>query len=330
MVDANQHFLIADIGGTHSRFAIIDTEKNLVCRKCEDNQHYPDLGQALETYLEDLPKQLKPTAAVFAVASPLQGDEIAFTNLDWNFSVKEYASRFSFRPLEVVNDFAAIAMAIPGLHADDCIKLGAGEPVQGKPIAVIGPGTGLGVSMLVPVGKTWVPISGEGGHVTMAGFNEEEDKIIEVVRQELGHVSAERLLSGPGLSLLYRAIAGQHNLDIKDLDPATITAMDNTGEDPIASKTLDIFMQMLGTVAANIAVTVGAQGGVYIAGGILPKMRDRLLNSGFRQRFIDKGRYRDYLDRIPTYLITRENIALDGLRNYLTGTKHYQTATLRP
>ena len=318
MAESLQHYLIADIGGTHSRLAIVDVDSNIVCLKCEDNQHYKDLGQILEAYIRDLPKELKPKAAVFAVASPVQGDKIVFTNRNWNFSIKEYCSRFSFSFLQVVNDFVAIAMAIPGLKENEYIKLGEGEPVKGKPKAIIGPGTGLGASVLINVDNKWIPVNSEGGHVTLAGFNEEEDKLIAIVRKQFGHVSAERILSGPGLTVLYNTMAKLQGLEIAEIDPASITARDKVGEDTIAKKTLDLFMQMLGTVAANLALSVGAEGGIYIAGGILPKLSERFQNSGFRQRFIDKGRYRDYLDRIPTYLVTKDNIALDGLQHYVS------------
>jgi glucokinase len=322
MTAVTQHYLVADIGGTHTRFAIACSDRSLSCLSTEENRDYRDLGHAVQHYLGRLPKGLNPGAAVFAVACPVKGDEIVFTNRGWNFSIREIRTRFSFQSLDVLNDFTAIAMAIPGLTEKDRLQIGEGKPVKDKPVGIIGPGTGLGVAILVPVKGKWIPVASEGGHVTLAGTNDEEDRIIALARGQLGHVSAERLLSGPGLTILYKCIARMEGTPDRDLEPPGITARDESGEDPTAVRTLDLFMNMLGTVAGNLAVTVGAEGGIYIAGGILPRIKERFSRSAFRQRFIDKGRFRDYLNRIPTYLITRENVALYGLEKYLIEKYH--------
>jgi glucokinase len=316
-VDIPDYCLIADIGGTHTRLAVVKMAKTILHLQLFNNKDYEDLGQILEGYIELIPAEYRPDAGIFAVASPIRGDEIQFTNSTWNFSIKEYRSRYSFRFLEVINDFVAVALAIPHLDTDDYIKIGRGEVKNDNPIGVIGPGTGLGVSILVPAAGRWTAISSEGGHVTLPAFNEEEESIISLVRKYHGHVSAERLISGPGLKLLYRTIAELKGITIKELQPEEITTRDTAGTDPVASKALDIFMEMLGTIAGDLAVTSGARGGIYIGGGILPRMSNRFVNSGFRKRFTDKGRYHDYLEQIPTFLITRDNIAIDGLRNYI-------------
>lgn len=310
------NYLVADIGGTNTRLAVVDDNYSITQVEGFENSAYADLSRVIETYLTQLPAKLQPKAAVFAVACPVDGDIIRFTNREWEFSVSAISKRFAFDGLEVLNDFAALSLAVPGLGKDDLVGIGAGRAVPGKPVAIIGPGTGLGVAILVPVDGRWIPVSTEGGHVTLAAFSQEEADLIAQVRARIGHVSAERLVSGPGLSHIYQALAGIE--DERDVpDAATISTHGLDSSDAVASQTLDIFMAMLGTVAGNLALTTGAQGGVYIGGGILPRMVSRFLSSGFRSRFIDKGRYRDYLDAVPTWLITREHVALIGLRDYL-------------
>ena len=312
--------LVADIGGTNSRFAVIEPGGGMVGIETLSNDRFASLDEAIHQYLDSLPAGLRPGAGVLAVACPVSGDQVHLTNRNWRFSVREYAARFSFDYLHVLNDFVAVALAIPVLKAGvDTLQLGGGAPVADRPIGVIGPGTGLGVSVLVPLGGRWVPVNSEGGHVTLPAFDEEEARIIARVRRDYPHVSAERLLSGPGLTLLYQALADLEGHAVTAPGPGEITRRDQAASDPLAVRTLDIFMEMLGTVAGNLAVTVGAQGGIYLAGGILPRAPRRLAESGFRRRFIDKGRYREYLDAIPTYLVVKENVALTGLAAYLEG-----------
>jgi glucokinase len=317
-VSTPENCLIADIGGTHTRLAIVNVTHTILHLQSYRNEEFSELGQILDEYISHLPAQCRPDAGVLAVASPVRGDEIQFTNSAWNFSIMEYRSRFTFKFLDVINDFVAVALAIPGLESSDCIKIGKGEAIHDEPIGVIGPGTGLGVSILVPTSGRWMAISSEGGHVTLPAYNDEEERIISRVRERHGHVSAERLISGPGLALLYQTIAELKGVTVTELDPEDITAHDAAGTDQVASYTVDVFMKMLGTIAGDLAVTSGARGGIYIAGGILPKISNRFVNSGFRNRFTDKGRYHDYLEQIPTFLITRDNIGINGLRDYLS------------
>lgn len=304
--------LIGDIGGTHSRLALAGAGISKV--KVYDNAGFPGLDAVIEDYLRGLDAAERPASAALAVASPVGGDQVRLTNLGWGFSIKDYRRRFGFNALHVLNDFAAAALAIPALGNDDVVAVGGGEAVPGRPVGIIGPGTGLGVAALVPSGDTWIPVAGEGGHVTLPPATDEEDRIITTLRRRRGHVSAERLLSGSGLALLYQVLAGaEAGLPA----PEAITRLALSGEDPLAVRALDHFLAMLGTVAGNLALTLGAQGGIYLAGGILPKLAARLQDSLFRQRFADKGRYRGYLEAIPTLLITRDNPALLGLKRYL-------------
>lgn len=312
--------LIADIGGTSSRLAVIDPCGDILKIEVLDNDRFESLHDILQHYLDGLPAPLRPDAGVLAVASPIMGDEVVLTNRPWRFSLRDYRTRFGFEFLHVINDFVAVALAVPVLKAgEDYLKIGEGEPLDDRPIGVIGPGTGLGVSVLVPVDGKWVPIDSEGGHVTLAAANAEEERIIARVRQDYPHVSAERLVSGPGLSVLYQTFADLQDQAAAAPGPAEITRRDADGADPLATRTIDTFMEMLGTVAGNLALTTGARGGIYLAGGILPRGTRRFSESGFRRRFIDKGRYRKYLDAIPTYLVVKENVALTGLAAYLRG-----------
>lgn len=322
MANSFTNCLIADIGGTYTRFAIVDTGRNIVRLQRIENDDYPVLYHALEDYIRELPPELYPDAAAFAVAGPVKNDVIKITNRDWQFSINEYRSSLSLRFLHVINDFAALSLAIPTLEPGDCQKIGHGEAAADKPIGIVGPGTGLGVSFLIPDAGKWIPVSSEGGHVTLAACNEQEEKVISIIRGQHGHVSAERLLSGAGLSILYQAIAAQDGNAVPGIIPNQIIIRDENGTDHIATKTIDMFLEMLGTVAANLALTINAEGGIYFAGGILPRIRDRFVNSGFRRRFINNHRYSIYLDSIPTYLIIKDYAALSGLRNCLL--QHYK------
>ncbi|MEJ2760354.1 MAG: glucokinase [Gammaproteobacteria bacterium] len=304
--------LIGDIGGTHSRLALAGAGIRKV--KVYDNAGFTGLDAIIEDYLQRLAAAERPASAALAVACPVGGDKVRLTNLGWGFSIEDYRRRFGFDTLHVLNDFAAAAMAIPALGPGDVVTIGGGEALPGRPVGVIGPGTGLGVAALVPWGETWIPVAGEGGHVTLPPATDEEDRIIAALRRRRGHVSAERLLSGPGLALLYQVLAGTEG---EVPAPEAITRLALSNEDPLAARALDHFLAMLGTVAGNLALTLGAQGGVYLAGGILPDIAGRLQDSLFRERFVDKGRYREYLEAIPTQLITRDNPALLGLKRYL-------------
>lgn len=312
MVNPPVGHLVADIGGTHSRLAL--AADGLRAVKVFDNTGFSGLEDVIDAYLQDLDAAARPFTAAIAVACPVGEDTFRLTNLGWTVSTEALRRHFGFEALHIFNDFAAAALAIPGLGQDDVLAIGEGTAVPGRPIALIGPGTGLGVAALVPCGSGWVPVASEGGHVTLAAVTDEEEKLIAALRRKLGHVSAERLLSGPGLVLLYQCVAGT---DAAGLTPEAITRLAVSGDDPVAVRVMGHFLAMLGTVAGNLALTLGAQGGVYLAGGILPDLAAQLQASPFRERFMDKGRYRDYLNAIPTVLITKEHPALAGLAAWL-------------
>jgi len=304
--------LVGDIGATNARFALVRAGGSLSSVRLYIAADYSSPQAAIETYLAEVSPARQPRRAVLAVASPVTGDQITMTNHPWTFSVKALQQRFGLKCLLVVNDFAANAVAIPHLGEKDRIQIGGGEPVNNAPIGVIGPGTGLGVSVLVPTAGGPITIAGEGGHVTMTPASAEESAIIDLMRQRYDHVSAERLLSGPGLVNLYNVRCELTKTLAASYTAEQITSPLIWDQDPRTREATELFCAMLGTVAGNLALTLGARGGIYIAGGIVPHMASFFAQSGFRTRFETKGRLREYLAAIPTYLIMQPLLGLVG------------------
>ena len=269
---------------------------------------------AAEAFLDATAPPSWPKRGAFAVASPVTGDHVTMTNHPWSFSVDDVRRRLGLDALRVINDFAAIALAIPHLDADDHYRVGGGAPVGDAPVAVLGPGTGLGVSALVPAAGGWAPLATEGGHVTMAAFDEREAAVLAHLRRTHDHVSAERVISGPGLVNLYRSLCALEGLRADPAaTPDAVSRLAADGTCPVAAEALEMFCAMLGTVASNLALSLGALGGVYIAGGIVPKLGPAFAASGFRRRFDDKGRFVAYLAAIPVFVITHPLPAFVGL-----------------
>lgn len=305
--------LIADIGATNSRCALLD-ENGLTIRSARFiNRDFASLAALLATFADGAAL----TRAALAIAAPISGDEITMTNVDWRFSQAALRDSLELKTLRVLNDFEAVALSLPLLQASDCHGVGAGTSAPRATRAVLGPGSGLGVASTVPHDDGWTPISGEGGHVTLPALDDDEARIIADHADPNGHCSAERLLSGPGLVRIHSSLAGQAGLEPGDLTPSQVTERMQAG-DVTAVRAYEIFFALLGTVAGNLALTVGARGGVYIAGGIVPRVVDALEQSRFRERFVAKGRYRDYLDSIRTAVITIEQPAFPGLRHALS------------
>jgi glucokinase len=310
------HALVADIGATNARFALtaaggaFERECVLACK---------DYGSIQEAIADYLGKAGKPglKAAALAIAGPVTDDQVTLTNHPWSFSVSELRGHLALEQLHVVNDFAAVAIATPFLKPGERRQVGGGTPVLSAPIGVIGPGSGLGVSGLIPVAGDWRPLSGEGGHGTMAAADDRESAVLDRMRKRFDHVSAERVLSGPGLVNIYNALAEVDGGSAAVYTSAQITDLAIRDRDPRCREAVDMFCAMLGTMAANLALTLGARGGVYIAGGIVPKLERIFAGSAFRRRFEDKGRLRSYLERIPTYVVTHPFPAFLGLAKLL-------------
>lgn len=311
--------LIADIGGTNARFALHSAGaiRDELVLACAD---YADIVAAVEDYFTraGIEATARPREAAFAIACPVIGDVIRMTNYVWEFSASAVRRRLGFDRFIVLNDFTALAMAIPHLPRHELVQVGGGSAQAHAPIALIGPGTGLGVSGLIHHAGYWLPLQGEGGHVTLAPADEREIAILQLLWRQYPHVSAERLLSGPGLVAIYQSLCKLQDLPVEPLSPPEITQYGLDGSSAPCTEALDVFCAMLGTVAADVVLTLGALGGVYIGGGIVPRLLDFFSRSRFRARFEAKGRYAEYLASIPSWVIMTEKPALIGVSRAFT------------
>ncbi len=307
--------LIADIGGTNARFALAfpgerEARDALVLR-CAD---YAGPEQAARAYLERTAPARRPMRGAFAFAGPITGDRVAMTNHAWSFSIAEVERSLGFEHLAVVNDFIAVAMAVPRLAPEDVTVIGPALAGQhGMPIGVLGPGTGLGVSVLVPAGQRYLALATEGGHATLPAVTEREWAVIRKLQGLFGHVSVERCLSGPGLVNLYNALAALDGREPDNLTPGDVSERGLDGSDPHCAEALRMFFALMGSAAGNLALSVGARGGIVLAGGILPRMTEAFAASDFRERFEAKGRFRAYLKDIPTTVMMHPYPAFLGL-----------------
>lgn len=298
--------LLGDVGGTNARFAWQEKPGAALSHVgswlCVEHDSLLDaIHHHLRVHV--LPA---PAACGIGIANPVAGDQVRMTNHHWSFSIADLQSRLGVQKLVVINDFTAIALSLPDLSPLQLRRIGGGQADPGAPLAVLGPGTGLGVSGLLPTPSgPLAALNGEGGHVTLPAQDADEATLIEVLRQRFGHASAERALSGPGLVNLYEAVATIAGDMVRTLTPSEV--IERARRDDVACRTaLSHFCALLGAVAGNLALTLGARGGVYVAGGIAPRIFDELESSLFRQRFEGKGRFSDYLSRIPTYVISSD------------------------
>lgn len=305
--------LIADIGGTHARFALARAGRisgEVTVLACRD---HADLAAAATVYLDSIPEKDRPRTGVIDVASPISGDRVQLTNLDWAFSTEQLRQALRLDALEIVNDFAAIAWAVPDFSDNDLHQVGGGEARAHAPIVVIGPGSGLGTAAMIPSPGGWVVVPNEGGHVTMAAATVEQDRVLNALRRKFGHVSAERVLSGPGLVNLYTTLMELDGQTPEPLSPEAVSTLAIAEPKSHAAAALGLFFDFLGTAASNAALSYDARGGVYLAGGIVGKLEQAFVASGFRARFEAKGRYAAYLATLPTFVIRHPFPALAGL-----------------
>lgn len=301
--------LVADIGGTNARFALAD----LGTLELMHVHHAPcarhdTLEAAVHDYLGGL--DARPEHAVLAVAAPVSGEDIRLTNSRWSFRKSDLCQAVGLETLHVVNDFEALALSLPVLEPSELYQLGGGSPVEHAAKVVLGPGTGLGVSGLVWSGERWTAVPGEGGHITLGAHGAEELALLARLRKGGTHLSVEKALSGPGLVDLYRAVAETKGASVPE--PIDVVSWALAGDDAIAREALDLFSIWLGRFAGNIALAFGARGGVYIGGGIAPKITAALSAGPFREAFEQKGRMRAYLAPIPVYVILAAFAALKG------------------
>ena len=318
--------LVADIGGTHCNLGLVLPDKHGVhCIEKLKVADFPNIVAAVQSYLITLSKQnewssIGISRACFAVATWINGDQIIFTNSPWSFSIKHVQAALGLGDLQVINDFAALALSLPNLTEND-IRMVSNHrfdtfQYEGT-LAVVGPGTGLGVAGLMKVehqklDHRWLALSSEGGHASLSGANPFEWEIIQSVRNQYPHVSAERLLSGMGMPLLYQTIAQLHGVKVQDLMSPEIIACGLDKSNVIADETLHVFCAMLGGFCGNVVLTLGAASGLFIGGGIVGRLGERFFDSSFMQRFEEKGRYEAFLKRVPVALITHPYPALNG------------------
>ncbi len=327
--------LVGDVGGTNARFALLDDTDTPQFTRTLRTDDFPSLSAAIGTYLSEQNVDKVDEAAV-AVATPVVGDSVKLTNNHWSFSIETTRKQMGMDRLHVVNDFTALALSVKHLPDDELVKVGKGEPADNHAIAVIGPGTGLGVSGLVPCGSHWNALQGEGGHVSLGVRTAREFAVYEQLMLKFRHVSAERFLSGPGLVNIVKALREIDGRAPRDFSPEEVTELGSyraTVDQDVSAKgqlddasdveqqsceeALQIFCSLLGSCAGNLVLTLGAEGGVYIGGGIVPKLGEFFVQSEFRHEFEAKGRMQGYLEKVPSYVIHSPYPALVGAAQLL-------------
>ena len=310
---------MADIGGTNARFGWVDGREGGAISRVSTlpTAEHADIAQAVHAYLGQVAAELgeqwrPPRRAAFAVATAVAGDRVEFTNSPWQFSARQLQSDLGLQSLQVLNDFEALALALPRLSASQYRAHGR-APDTTATLAVVGPGTGLGVAGVTRARDgSWVALAGEGGHCTLSASNDFENALLQYARSEYEHVSAERLLSGIGLPVLHRAVAGVMGCSVQPLVAEQIVESGLARADAVCDQTLDVFCALLGGFCGNVVLTLGARGGLYIGGGIVPRLGDRFFASSFRDRFEAKGRFGGYLQAVPSAVIVDTLVALDG------------------
>jgi len=312
--------LVADIGGTNARFALEEPAHGaLQCLRTYSVSDHAEFTEVLDAYLKEAAgegRQALPAAACLGVASAVHRDVIQFTNSSWSLDRSVLSRRLGASPV-LVNDFAAVGYGVIDLAEDGWVSLGGRSPVAEQPIAVLGAGTGLGVCSLAAIEGRYHVIEGEGGHADFAPVDAQEIAVLQKLMARYGRVSVERLLSGAGIVNIYTALSELSGREPVHSNAASITDAALVGVESLAVRSLEMFCRILGSTAGNLALTLGARGGVYIAGGIAPRFRDFLARSEFRARFEAKGRFSSYLRDIPVRLVIRDNIGLEGAANLL-------------
>jgi glucokinase len=306
---------VADVGGTNIRLAQVSDGKLSEVKKylCSD---FSTISDAIQSYFADYP-QLDFVAGCLGVACPTSDDFISMTNNHWEFSIEKLKDSLGLSWLGVINDFTAVAHALPVLTNQQKEQVGHGKSVPHDNIAVFGPGTGLGVKHLTYCDKGWLALDGEGGHVDFAAVDDFDIAILQFLSRKYGHASAEEVMSGRGLVQVYQALAEHKKLPAVFDEASDITDRALDGSCELCLATLNQFCRIMGSFAGNLALNMGTRGGVYIGGGIAPRFINFLKNSDFRNRFEAKGRFRDYVAGIPTYIITEPDHGLIGAMAYL-------------
>jgi glucokinase len=303
--------LVGDIGGTNARFALAHTDGRLGEQRTLETREHASLAEAVDIYLAGV-RDTPPRSACLGIAGPVDGDQVRLTNGNWAFSIGALRAHLKLDALVVINDFEAVAHAVPFLQDADSVRIGGVAAGKQHPMVVLGAGTGFGVALVVPVAGSHRIIATQGGHASIGACDEAESRILNALRHGDMPVSREDVLSGPGLEALYRCICRQRNIACQSLSALDISTRAVAGSDPECCATLDQFCAFLGTAAADQALSCGAKGGVYIAGGIVPSLIAYLQNSRFRIRFDNHRTMREYLAPIPVQVITHPHPGLLG------------------
>ena len=303
--------LVADIGGTNARLALVDLETLEISeiRQFPCAEHN-GIEAAAEIYLAGLKE--RPRQGAVAVAAPLGGGKIKLTNSTWSFTAESLASATSLDDILLLNDFEALSLSLPHLWAEELHQIGGDVPAPRATKVVLGPGTGIGVAALVWSAADWIAVPSEGGHISLAAHSRHEFELVERLRGSHDHLSAERVLSGPGLANLYRVIADSHGVAAEPLQPNDVLTLGLAGSGPLAVEALALFVTWLGAFAGDLALAFCARGGVYLGGGIVPKIVSALSRGAFREAFEAKGRMRSLLAPIPAFVILTEFATLRG------------------
>ena len=309
--------LVADIGGTNARFsALLEGQLESQYEFHHSVDEYPEFVDLIVILLREIKTatgwKTPPSRACFAVACPAGNEIISFTNSHWAFSKSELKTLLGCETISVINDFEAVAHGITELSEADLVKVGGEVPVGGKAIGIMGAGTGLGVACIVPYSKGYHVLDSEGGHADYSPIDDMQSAVVSMLRARFGRVSLERLLSGKGILNIYTALCSLQHDKVVFETPAEVVAAALDNSDAKALQTLDMFCEGVGTAAGNLALTFGAKGGIYIAGGVIPRFQEFFIKSGFRRKFEDKGRFVSYLQSIPVYLVVRSNLGLLG------------------
>lgn len=304
--------LVADIGGSNTRLALVDAQApslTIVQRAQYANDQAGSLAELVHRFLKG---QDRPERACFAVAGPTDGRRVQLTNLAWRIDADELGQTFGL-PFHLINDFEAVAWGLDALSAAQCVTLQAGSPDPLAPRLAMGPGTGLGVAYSVPTGTGFRPLPGEGGHIGCAPTNDEQASLLRDLQIEFGRVSVERILSGPGITSLYAHCRAASGRPVKrPRSPAEVTDSALDGSDPTAAWAMRLFCRILGQTAGDLALVAGCRGGVYLAGGIPPRILGLLQGAEFLAGFSDKGRFTSWMRAVPVHVVTDPDIGLKG------------------
>jgi len=312
--------IVADIGGTNARFALVTGEQNgqfiLDNILILNGSQYASFSDALRAYIATL-EGVKPLSACAAIAGPIDGDNVRMTNLSWAFTQSQIRDEFGFHTFAAINDFASLAVATSALQPSHLVSVREGRRELQACKAILGPGTGLGVAGLAYNKGTWLPIPSEGGHVNIAPATPLECDVVKAAMATHGHVSAEVFISGPGLVNLYHALCAVKGIEARKLEPKDVTGDGVSGRDSNCQLALELFCSFLGSLSGNVALTYGAKGGVYLGGGVLPRIVDFVKASDFNQRFASKGVMSPYLQDVPVDIIAHPETAFVGAATWL-------------